>query len=413
MEPGFGWSDRREPGSESLRLIDKEPRVYNTKLNASTNVVLLFRLQELKGLGTVNYLLAILTLIYLGLNVVMLVVNYLHGDGNCDSAKTKTVYEPRCGSPVSDYAFHMTEFWATAIYAIVEAFALVYTPRALSSVYDRPLLLKVVVFFDIVAALVPALLVTAALERFEVCAHEIEYLNEFTMSFVDLVLLASLVRRSNARSKSAGRAPYFQDLENLLNVGIALLSTCIAVLQVGIYNFAAADAETAAHYCEFTFAILSAFITFAFCMDNKAAADEEMNAIMYGNHRDCESCTSRASELRGEIRARRCKTETARLGPLGPSKIPGSRSRADSRRDARRICDSVAGPFDGSRARGGPKRVRCGPFAAPETAPVSSRIFSKGGLEASKGGPCSTQDGGPVRARESDGGRRGVRRGPL
>jgi len=91
----------------------------------------------------------------------------------------------------------------------------------------------------------------------------------------------------------------------LLNVGIALLSTCIAVLQVGIYNFAAADAETAAHYCEFTFAILSAFITFAFCMDNKAAADEEMNAIMYGNHRDCESCTSRASELRGASGGRR------------------------------------------------------------------------------------------------------------
>ncbi|KAK7241912.1 ubiquitin conjugating enzyme [Aureococcus anophagefferens] len=143
---------------------------------------------------------------------------------------------------------------------MVEAFALVYTPRALSSISNRPNLLKLLLFFDVVATFVPALLVTLNLEAFEVASHEIEYCNELTMAFANLVLLASSSTTAACRTRRV------------------------------------------AHYFEFTFAVLSSFVTFWFCLDNRAMGEEEVLCIMYGDHRDCSNCTvvvhtSRASEL--------------------------------------------------------------------------------------------------------------------
>jgi len=47
--------------------------------------------------------------------------------------------------------------------------------------------------------------------------------------------------------------------------------------------------------------VLSSFVTFWFCLDNRAMGEEEVLCIMYGDHRDCSNCnvvhTSRASEL--------------------------------------------------------------------------------------------------------------------
>ena len=68
-----------------------------------------------------------------------------------------------------------------------------------------------------------------------------------------------------------------------------------------VYNSGLPDAERVAHYFEFTFAVLSSFVTFWFCLDNRAMGEEEVLCIMYGDHRDCSNCnvvhTSRASEL--------------------------------------------------------------------------------------------------------------------
>jgi hypothetical protein len=43
--------------------------------------------------------------------------------------------------------------------------------------------------FNIVPACLPAVLISMNYEYFEIISHEIEYCNELTMSFVDLVLL--------------------------------------------------------------------------------------------------------------------------------------------------------------------------------------------------------------------------------
>ena len=225
----------------------------------------------------------------------MFVLNYLNRDDD-DCGDPDSVYVARCGSPVSAFVFHALEFWATAAYAMVEAFALVYTPRALSSISNRPNLLKLLLFFDVVATFVPALLVTLNLEAFEVASHEIEYCNELTMAFANLVLLASLVRRRRGAEPGPGAGG-----DGAVNASIALAAAATAAVQVLVYNSGLPDAERVAHYFEFTFAVLSSFVTFWFCLDNRAMGEEEVLCIMYGDHRDCSNCTvvhtSRASEL--------------------------------------------------------------------------------------------------------------------
>ncbi|KAH8045679.1 hypothetical protein JL720_16612 [Aureococcus anophagefferens] len=149
--PGNGSSTPKETTPLRGPALPAFPR--DGRLNVSSNIILHFRVQELKDLCFVNFVLALLTLLYMGVNVTMFVLNYLNRDDD-DCGDPDSVYVARCGSPVSA-VFHALEFWATAAYAMVEAFALVYTPRALSSISNRPNLLKLLLFFDVVATFVP------------------------------------------------------------------------------------------------------------------------------------------------------------------------------------------------------------------------------------------------------------------
>lgn len=142
-------------------------------------------------------------------------------------------------------------------------------------------------------SLIPALLVWLNLEAFEILAHEIEYCNEITMSFVDLVLLASLVKQQSGKS--------FGD--NCSSFLFPLIATAISIFQILIYNCMGRKpdggmvGEKLAHYCEFSFEIMSAAIVFWFCVDNKVVADREIDEIMYGDHRDCAVCHIKSVEL--------------------------------------------------------------------------------------------------------------------
>mmetsp|Transcript_15376 Transcript_15376/g.30833 ORF Transcript_15376/g.30833 Transcript_15376/m.30833 type:complete len:446 (+) Transcript_15376:46-1383(+) len=397
--PGFGWTQISE--NDPLAIAEaglQERRVsLPAKLNESPNVILLYRLQSLRTMSDTNFFLAVLTLIYVGINTVMIVLNYLDNE-NGDCSDPDDVRIARCGSPVSPYTFHMIEFTATFIFAVIQAFALLYTPKSLLNIYDNPFTLKLVLFFAIVVSFVPTLLVWCNLERFEIPSHEVEYGNELTMSFVDLVLLGSLVRQqldedgvvvaespyptsrstsptrkslSPARKASeiamaaaaappgkgpsAGygsigdddsghlrsslevdqtlqekgelRGPSLTSTEsfslgNEPSVSVArdalrgmcqaegsgsllmvVVAALIAVTQMFIYNGLGTTAsgdkvgERLAHYCEFAFEIISALITFWFCVDNKFLADREIDQIMYGDHRDCAVCHSKSIEM--------------------------------------------------------------------------------------------------------------------
>lgn len=67
MEPGSGWTKGDGGATEATPLRPRD--LPAARLNVSTNVVLLFRLNELKDLCHVNFILACLTLLYLSVNV--------------------------------------------------------------------------------------------------------------------------------------------------------------------------------------------------------------------------------------------------------------------------------------------------------------------------------------------------------
>jgi hypothetical protein len=132
-----------------------------------------------------------------------------------------------------------------------------------------------------VVAFIPMLLVWCNLDIFEVLAHEIEYSNELSMSFVDLVLLWSLTKQGKDNRKLK-----FKLVDTGSGIFLVAGAVAIAILQLFIYNGMGHTAtgglagENLAHYCEFAFEIISALIAFWFCVDSKFVADTEIFEIM-------------------------------------------------------------------------------------------------------------------------------------
>ena len=279
----------RQPSAAAL----KEEAVLATTasdggvLNFSSNILLVYRLAEMRASASINLWLALLCLAYCGVNVALLYVNYVNSLS--DGAQAGVEDEEK---PVSELVFHLVEFWATFCFSVVECVSLVNTPKSLFRIYDNPLVLKLVLFFNIVATLVPAILVTLNREYFEILSHEVEYLNELTMSFVDLVLLWSLCRFDEGIVKGSSSGLVF-----------TIAAAVVACVQLGVYNLMGRNGpdmvgEGPAHYFEFAFEILSSLIGFWFCMDNKFVADKEVGLILYDTHQDCGICNAKSVEFR-------------------------------------------------------------------------------------------------------------------
>jgi hypothetical protein len=243
-------------------------------LNSSQNVLLVYRLNEMRSLERVNFALAIACLVYCSINIALIIVNHVNSQNPEDP-------------PISEKAFHLLEFWATFCFAIVTTISLTATPKSILNIYNNPLTLRLVLFFNIVASAMPAMLMTLNTEYFEVMSHQIEYLNELTMSFIDLVLLWSLCKFEGA------------------NAIMAVIASIVACVQLAIYNgMGRRDdgemiGEVPAHFLEFTFGIISSLIGFAFCMDNKFVCKKEIGQILYGTHIDCTICRASFSEYSG------------------------------------------------------------------------------------------------------------------
>jgi len=255
-----------------------------TTLKESRNVILLFRLQMLRTMSGVNFAISVLTLIYLALNIVLIVCNAMLV-GDCEEFQEKldlvekshgrlsepSMHEPQCGSPISIYHFHMTEFTATFLFSILQAIALLFTPKSSMNIYENPSILRLVLVFAIVVSAIPTLMIWINIEVFEVASHEIEYSNEITMSFIDISLFTSVLRASQKAKGDDDSSPSAYGLTNLV---IAVIAFAIALIQLLIYNAMGVSddgehlGEKQAHYCEFAFEIISAFITFWFCVSS-------------------------------------------------------------------------------------------------------------------------------------------------
>ena len=138
-----------------------------------------FVMDRLSLKSQVNYLLAICCVLYIGINLMCLLVNI---------QSPEYIHEHRL-------AFHLTEFWATFFFGVVDLLAFTYSPKPLSNVFKHVLLAKVFIFCNVLFTFLPAVLVTFDLERFEILSHEIEYANELLLAFMDLLILVFLSKR--------------------------------------------------------------------------------------------------------------------------------------------------------------------------------------------------------------------------
>lgn len=138
--------------------------------------------------------------------------------------------------------------------------SLTNTPKSILNIYNNPNVLRLVLFFNIAAASFPAVLISMNYEYFEILSHEIEYCNELTMSFVDLVLLWNLCQ-----------------FETGTSTVLTVIATLVALVQLAVYNGMGRDengdmiGEVPAHYLEFAFEIASSLIAFWFVMENKVS----------------------------------------------------------------------------------------------------------------------------------------------
>ena len=87
-----------KPQAHSMDLL----RTSSAKnpINTSSNVLLLYRMNELQHLGRVNFGLAVGTLLYLATNVVLFTFNAMdRNDDECGDPEG--IKYARCGSPVA------------------------------------------------------------------------------------------------------------------------------------------------------------------------------------------------------------------------------------------------------------------------------------------------------------------------
>jgi hypothetical protein len=285
---------------EFTPLNDKREKrkVEDCALNESTNVLLLFRLDDFHRRSKLNFWLALMSLLCCAVNIGLFCLNYtLNNDPN----------PPH----VSERTFHLTEFWTTFLYALVDAYALVTSPKTLVTICYNTTFLKLLFFFNVVAALVPAFLITMDTEYFETVAHEIEYVNEFSLSLVSFILLGSLLGTPTKAYNDVDDDDIDDDdglikppmcgspFPSFSSLGlVSLSSVVVAAITLFVYNM---GHEEYAHYLEFTFNICTCLITFWFCMDNRSVAELELGQILFGLHRDCNLCRASESEFRRSV----------------------------------------------------------------------------------------------------------------
>ena len=296
-QPSGALSLRRDPRARPIPNncdVKHDCQLEDCELMFDQNVLILHKLRTLHSTSQFNEGLALLTLVYFGINVVCSVLNGLNNN-DADCGDPRSLYIARCGSPTSDYAFHNIEFWATFVYALLQVLALTHSSKNLSTIASNTTLLKVGLFIEVVATFVPAMMVAIDLGTFEVLTHEIEYANELVITFIDLVMLHSLVRGARGdRGRVNNQSPRTQ-------FAALAVGAIVAIVQLCVYNGMGwedgdPNGETLAHYFEFTFEALSAGVTFWFCMDNKFVADRRIIKIMYGQDPTPAPMTPRAPD---------------------------------------------------------------------------------------------------------------------
>lgn len=200
------------------------------------------RLQRLHLLSRKNFVLSILCLVVVASNIVTFILNFLamtpldvvqndgdpaaEADASAETgvilfwgAEAKKMERETIMDKVGlERPFHLFEFWMSFLFAVLEVFIIVYSPRSVSDIYSRPTVLKGIIFVNIVFAFVPPMLISFSLELYETLSHEIEYTNGLLVSFLDVVLalrLHAARERSSVGSTPPSSTPSLNDSYSL------------------------------------------------------------------------------------------------------------------------------------------------------------------------------------------------------
>ena len=258
-------------------------------MNDSSNVLLQYTLQDLDRRAESNFWLGLICLGVCAVNVVLVYLNWC-------------MHHTHPHPKVSKRAFHLLEFWTSFVYAVTETFALVMSPKTMLHIYKKPNLLKLLLFFNVVNSMVPALFMTLDFNYFETLSHEMEFLNSFTLSFITMILVISLLNPPSIDEETNWSLPPQNESESEMDKS-SIMMGCLACL-VAVTNFIVYNEgqHQAAHYLEFTFNIIVSLITFWFCMDNRFVAQMEIGQILYGRHQNCIFCQIRGNEMEEQLK---------------------------------------------------------------------------------------------------------------
>ena len=103
-----------KPQAHSMDLLRTSSS--RNPINTSSNVLLLYRMNELQHLGRVNFGLAVGTLLYLATNVVLFTFNAMDRNDN-ECGDPEGIRYARCGSPVSALCVEINQImrrWTTS-----------------------------------------------------------------------------------------------------------------------------------------------------------------------------------------------------------------------------------------------------------------------------------------------------------
>jgi len=242
-------------------------------LRHETNVLVLARLTALQKLADINLGLALASILYFAVSIVLLVVSINQMVGPEQHLVDGGVY-------------HLLDFGTVFLFSIVEVLTLLYSPERR---FTSPTLLRILMFFSVCSTFVGLLFIALNRSAFEVMAHNIDYLNDFTVALVDSLLVSTVIRSPAshpgrdlaARGKLCGNS-----YGRLIAIGATFVPITLSFGQIAIYNGLGVDArghllgERPAHVLEFIFDGVGAAINFWFCLDSKSLAEELTRQIM-------------------------------------------------------------------------------------------------------------------------------------
>jgi hypothetical protein len=271
----------QQRASAAMGVKNEAHAMQDVELRNETNVLLVPLIAGLQHKSVVNQLLALMSLSYAALSLVLIVL-LSYPDRPCvDEDDRDCEATPRS-------VFHNLEFWGTFAFSVTEVIAIRYSPRNVSQIYAYPNLLKIMISLNVAGALVASTLVAINLEFFEYPSHQIEYSHAILAAGVDVILLMSLMR-----GKVEGEEQRQSDrIIGILGITFSGLCVVAAIVQISLYNGMGMDennvpiGETPAHFVEFSFDFVSAMILYFFCMDNVFRCDQEQLRLLTTKDRE-------------------------------------------------------------------------------------------------------------------------------